>query len=138
MQRGYGEGNKQRRSIQCGQWVIAIAGVVIACGREPVGERRASRSIVTDVSLVVDNRTSEARWIYLRSANQSDSLGEVPHRSARSFSLPSIASDSTNTLQLEARGRRVAGVRSPAFHLSSGTQVVWTLERGDAARLTMR
>jgi len=125
--------------MRYGAWPAAIAAVVIACDREPARELRASRSIVTDVVLVVENRTPEARWIYLRSGNQADSLGEVAHRSARSFSLPSSAGDSTTALQLEARGRRaVAGVRSPAFHLSSGHQVVWTLERRDAARLTMR
>jgi hypothetical protein len=139
MQRDCGQGNKPRPSMRYAAWPAAIAAVVIACGREPARELRASRSIVTDVALVVENRTPEARWIYLQSANRSDSLGEVAHRSARSFSLPSIASDSTTVLQLEARGSRtVAGVRSPAFHLSSGRQVVWTLERGDAGRLTMR
>jgi hypothetical protein len=139
MQRGSGEGNKPRRSIRYGAWPAAIAGIVVACGGEPAREPPKPRSIVTDVILVVDNRTPDARWIYLRSGNQADSLGEVPHRSARSFSLPSSASDSTTALQLEARSRRaVAGVRSPAFHLSSGHQVVWTLEPSDAARLTMR
>ena len=125
--------------MRYGAWQAAIAAVVIACNHEPAREPRASHSIVTDVVLVVENRTPEARWIYLRSANRSDSLGEVAHRSARSFSLPSSASDSTTVLHLEARGSRtVAGVRSPPFHLSSGRQVVWTLERADSGRLTMR
>ncbi len=117
--------------------MIVVAGVV-ACASDLSHESPASRSIVADVVLTVDNRTSRPSLIYLRSEDRSDSLGEVPRRSVRSFSLPSGAGDSTTALELEARyDRTVPGVRSPSFHLSPGHQVLWTVDRVSSG-VTMR
>jgi hypothetical protein len=133
-----GEGNERRPIARHAIRSLMIAAVVVACAPDLSHESRPSRSIVTDVIVTVENRTSQPSLIYLQFGDRSDSLGEVPRRSARSFSLPSSAGDSTTALQLEARHDPIVpGARSPSFHLSPGHQVIWTVD-GVSSGVTMR
>jgi hypothetical protein len=133
------EGNKIRAVSRRIGRLISLAILASACGTDDRREPPPSRSIVADVILTIENRRSQAALIYLEAGTFRDSLGVVPRRSSRSFSLPSGAGDSTNALRLEARERRtVPGLRSEAFHLSSGHQVVWTLDRSRTTAVTMR
>ena len=120
--------------------IALVAGLAYACAAtEDTQKSRASRSIVADVILTVDNRTSRAVVIYLEADTLHDSLGVVPRRASRSFALPSAAGDSTSALRLEARDRRdTPGIRSDVFRAAPGHQVVWTLDRTSAGALTMR
>jgi len=132
------EGNKGQLAVRI-RLLMVLASLTSACATEDHRKPPPSRSVVADVILTVDNPTSRRVIIYLESGVTRDSLGVVPRRSSRSFSMPSTAGDSTSVLRLEARERRtVAGVRSNVFHVSSGHHVVWTLGRIGSGVLTMR
>jgi hypothetical protein len=132
------EGNKAQPMARRIRLLMVVASLTSACATHDDHKPPASRSIVADVIVTVDNQTSRAVMIYLESGVIRDSLGVVPRRSLRSFSMPSTVGDSMSALRLEARERRtVPGLRSDAFHLSSGHQVVWTLDRTRSGALTM-
>jgi hypothetical protein len=123
------EGNKGQLTGRI-TLLMMMASLISACATEDYRKPPPSRSVVADVILTVDNQTSRRVLVYLESGVTRDSLGVVPRRSSRSFSMPSTAGDSTSVLQLEARERRgIAGVRSNVFRVSSGHHVVWTLGR---------
>ena len=84
---------------------------------------------MTDVILTVDNRTPKPLRVYLESGARSDSLGSVPRQSIRSFSVPSGVGDSTELHLRALAPGSPTGIRSQAFHLVRGDQVVWTLDR---------
>jgi hypothetical protein len=131
------EGNRDRPSFWIG--FLVLTGVLAACTADGQHEPRASRPIVADVILTIDNRTARGVVIYIEAGNTRDSLGVVPRRSSRSFPLPSAVGDSTSALRLEARaGRAAADLRSDVFHVSSGHQVVWTIDRNRHGTVVMR
>ena len=133
-----GDGNKRQLTGRL-RLLMVLASLISACATEDYRKPPPSRSVVADVILTVDNQTSRRVMIYLESGVIRDSLGVVPRRSSRSFSMPSTMGDSTSLLRLEARERRtVAGVRSDVFRVSSGHHVVWTLGRIGSGVLTMR
>lgn len=135
------EGNKREASPsrRFRSWFLATM-LLVACS---AGEQRPpptppSRSIVADVILTVENRMPRPLLVYLASSARSDSLGPVARGTTRSFSMPSLAGDSSTMLHLEARtDRSKAGILSQAFYIAAGQQVVWTLD-GTRSVVTMR
>jgi len=111
---------------------MALATLLLACDTPARPDTRAPQLIVADVIVSVTNRSSREMQIYVGSATQEHSLGPVPGRSFRSFSLPSGLGDSTKPLYFEARARRhLNGIRSDPFSVSAGEQVLWVVgERG--------
>lgn len=132
------EGNDTRRASQFALGMAILAAVISACAGHDQTVPPASRSIVADVIISVDNRSPRPKLIYLDAGRAEHSLGPVPARSSRSFSLPSAAGDSTADLRLEARDRRGGTLeRSPAFRVSSGQRVRWELDQyGSGSVLT--
>jgi hypothetical protein len=114
-----------------------MAGSLSGCATDEPREPPASQSIVADVIIAVDNRSWRPMLIYVEAGQAEHSLGSVPGRSSRSFSLPSGAGDSTTNLQLEARERGAgARVRSQPFRVSSGQRISWTLQRSGTGTMT--
>src|SRR5688572_3171415 len=72
------EGNRIRAMSRRIGRLIAFASLVSACGTDDRREPPPSRSIVADVILTIDNRTSRAALIYLEAGTFRDSLGVVP------------------------------------------------------------
>ncbi len=129
----------RRRSGACLTMRVMVVTVVLtACANDEQPAPAVPQSIVADVIVAVTNQTSREQSIVLDVGAIEHSLGAVPSRSSRSFSLPSSAGDSTSELQLEARERRAtSGLRSGVFHVSSGQRVVWTLDsRGRGVLVT--
>ena len=139
MKRHNQEGNKGRSAVRRAVGCVVIAGVVASCTADARHEPAPPRSIVTDVIVTIDNRTSHSASIYIASGAWSDSLGAVPGRSSRSFSVPSRAGDATSALRLRARAGRTSGtLQSSEFFLTSGHQVIWTLDETRNGTVTMR
>jgi len=138
MERRSREGNKLHWRLSRIR-LVAVVCLLSSCTTETHREPRVSRSIVADVILTIDNRTSRAVMIVLEAGTTRDSLGVVLSRSSRSFSMPSTASDSTLLLRFEARENHTGrGFRSEAFRLSSGHQAVWVIDRTRNDAVTMR
>lgn len=127
----FGERNRVR---------IAMVGLLMAaCSRDEQGESRASRSIVADAIISVSNQRPQEAHIFLQAMAQEHSLGVVPARSSRSFSVPSAVGQATTELRLEARTRRASpGIRSTIFLLASGRRVEWTLDTTGGGILVTR
>ena len=131
----YRDGNNRMVSLRLRSYVrrwITAGLLAVACsrGERAVNAAPASKSIMTDVVLTVDNRMPSLLIVYLESAGRIDSLGTVARGMTRSFSVPSGIGDSSTVLYLRARNRASApGIRSQAFHLAPGEQVLWTVDR---------
>ena len=112
--------------------VIGLGVILLGCNSAPRPDTGAPHFVVADVIVSVTNQSQRELQIYLGSGAQEHSLGPVPGRSSRSFSLPSGLGDSTGLLHFEARARREAtAVRSDSFSVSPGQQVLWVVgERG--------
>jgi hypothetical protein len=133
------EGNKTRIAARRTLRAVLLASLLSGCAPDDEREPPASRSIVADVIIAVDNRSWRPMSIYVEAGQTEHSLGAVPGRSSRSFSLPSGAGDSTTDLQLEARERHAgARVRSRVFRVSSGQRISWTLQRSGSGTMTLR
>lgn len=122
--------------------VLTISGTVPACsgdtGRPPQA-LTASHEIIADVIVTVTNHTSRLKQIYLSAGQTRHTLGAVPERASRSFSVPSGAGDSTIALYMEASEAGSSDFqRSDAFHLASGQRAIWTIEGNGTGVLTMR
>lgn len=119
--------------------VAAPASLVIACSADSRREAAPARSIVADIVVAIDNRTSRQAVIYLRADTAEYLLGAVAHNSSHAFSLPSGAGDSTIALWLEARDPEPgSAAQSHPFRLSSGHRVSWTLDGTRTGAVTMR
>jgi hypothetical protein len=133
------EGNQTRIAARSTLLAVVMAGLLSGCASDDQREPPTPQSIVADVIIAVDNRGWRPMLIYVEAGQTEHSLGAVPGRSSRSFSLPSGAGDSTTDLQLEARERRAgARVRSQPFRVSSGQRISWTLQRSGTGTITMR
>lgn len=93
---------------------------------------------MADVIVAVSNQSRREMRVYLLAGAAEHSLGEIPPRSSRSFSLPGGLGDSPDSMRFEARERRAGnGIRSNPFSLSHGQQVLWTFdEKGSGAVTT--
>ena len=133
------EGNKTRIAARRTLLAVITASLISGCAPDDQREPPAPQSIVADVIIAVDNRGWRPMLIYVEAGQTEHSLGAVPGRSSRSFSLPSGAGDSTADLQLEARERGAgARVRSQPFRVASGQRISWTLQRSGTGTLTTR
>ncbi len=116
--------------------------VLLASGCKSGDEARtlpASRSIIADVVVSVDNRTSNPVLIYAGAGDVSEPLGTVPRMALRSFSVPSSLNQPVQVLHLDARGQNgTPRAHSQSFRLSSGHRVIWTLDRTHNGTVTMR
>ena len=100
-----------------------------ACATDRAPVPRASGSIVADVIIQVINQSPRDKRIVLEAGAREHHLGIVRGRSARSFSVPSGAGDSSGALRLEAREQPFPAVRSALFRMSPGDRVNWLLDR---------
>jgi hypothetical protein len=121
-------------------WGIAgFSALVLSCSRARPPEAAAAHFVVADVIVSVTNQSPRELQIYVGTAALEHSLGRVPGRSSRSFSLPSGLGDSTGPLHFEARGRRDGiSVRSDTFSVAAGQQVLWAIGESGSGSVTKR
>ena len=119
-----------------------LSGIVSACSRDKSRQPQAlaaSHEIIADVIVTVTNHTSRMKQVYLSAGQTRHTLGAVPERASRSFSVPSGAGDSTIALYMEANETGSSRLqRSDAFHLASGQRAIWTIDGNGTGVLTMR
>lgn len=134
-----GDGNEIQN---CARAVVAgILLTVIAYGCAG-GEQRTvpvSRSIIADVVVSVDNRTERPVKISAGTRSFTETLGVVPGRAIKLFSIPSSLGNSVTPLMLDARlSGGTLSARSPSFRLSNGHTIVWTIDNSSTGIVTMR
>lgn len=135
---GNKDGNEFRRRSRRAVALLFAALNVTCTGNEQAAPPR-QRSIIADVIVSVDNHTSNSVAIYVNTGAVSDSLGVVPGRSIKSFSMPWEVGAPLNLVWLEARGRHGApDARSESFRLPSGHRIIWMLDRTRTGTVTMR
>jgi hypothetical protein len=119
--------------------LMTLSALLAGCERAPQQVAGASRSVVADVIVSVSNQSSGRMLVYLKAGSTEHSLGMVPERSSRSFSLPSGLDASMGALLFEAREPHAStGVRSSVFGVSAGQQVLWTFDKGGSGAVIIR
>ena len=107
--------------------LLFLASAVMSCTtRDPPAKRPGS--VIADVIVSVSNETRSTQEVTLEAGASMHPLGVVRGQSSRAFSVPGVAGDSTRDLELVARRRSVASVRSGVFRLSPGNRAIRTLK----------
>jgi hypothetical protein len=116
---------------------LLLVASVMSCAPPDVPASRPG-SVIADVVVSITNETVSTQEVFLEAGASRHSLGVVRGQSSRAFPVPGEAGDSTRDLELVARRRSLAPVRSGVFRLSPGTRAIWTLKESERSLSIIR
>lgn len=120
---------------------ILAAGALVwgACEKPRPAAEGEPRLVAVDMILSVNNRTRQAKTIYLLAADGEHLLGRVESMGSSTFSLSGSVAETPDSIRLEAReGRAATGIQSHRFRIARGQQSIWTFVGSGAGAIATR